>query len=96
MIRKEKPVLYVKVKWQACTDKAILFELVFCYRSGARVSKYILAPKSLLKGDALPYWFVSKKYQEQVKPDMTGWLVLEDLEKEQSAVVDLPDPPSAA
>ena len=86
--RKHNPedVLYKKVKWQDCTDKAILFELIFCYHTGARVIKKIFAPKTLLKGDALPYWFICKKYQEQVRPDMTGWLVLDDLEKERAAV----------
>ena len=96
--RKSRPeeAIYKKVKYVTCTEKAIRFELVICYSNGPRDVKYIFAPKSLLKGDRLPYWFISKKYQEQVTPDMRGWLVWEDEEKERSAVVDVKQDPPAA
>ena len=97
--RKNNPedVIYKKVKYISCTEKAILFELIICYKDGPREVKNIFAPKSLLKNGALPYWFIFKKYQEQVTQEMSGWLVLEDLEKERAAVVDVikEDPPAA-
>lgn len=94
--RKNNPedVVYKKVKWHSCTEKAILFELVICYKDGPRDVKNIFAPKSLLKGGALPYWFICRKYQEQVTPEMAGWLVWEDEEKERAAFI-LPQPPAA-
>lgn len=76
--KQEREVMYKEVEWEDWSDKAIRFNLIICYRPGVEVIKKIFAPKSMLNGDSLPYWFISKKYQEQVQPDMKGWKVKGD------------------
>jgi len=76
--KQERVVIYKEVAWEDWSDKAIRFDLIICYHNGGEEVKKIFAPKTLLNGDKLPYWFISKKYQEQVQSDMKSWKVKGD------------------
>lgn len=88
-MKQEREVIYKAVEWEDWTDKAIRFKLICCYRTGSEVVKMMFAPRSMLKGDALPYWFIRKKYQEIVTPEMTGWKVKGDYLRPFQAKLDL-------
>jgi hypothetical protein len=80
MKKKQEPYIhYISVEWDEWNDKAIRFNMLVYFRTGAPVLKRLFAPKSLLKDNALPLWFLEKKYKEQIKPDMRGWKVKGDL-----------------
>ena len=87
--KQEQEVMYKEVEWEDWSDNAIRFNLIVCYRPGVEVIKKVFAPKSMLKGDSLPYWFIRKKYQEIVTPDMTGWKVKGDYKRYDQGKLDL-------
>lgn len=87
--KRNTEVMYKEVEWEDWSDKAIRFDLIICYYTGAEVVKKIFAPKSMLKGDELPYWFINRKYLEQVQPDMIGWKVKGDFKTPKQNKLDL-------
>lgn len=76
--KQERVVIYKEVEWEDWSDKAIRFRLYVYYHTGSPALKMFFAPKSMLKGDSLPYWYICKKYQEQVTPEMKCWRVKGD------------------